>query len=108
MATNSAVSGHIWPNFKLIRDFIYVFVRCKNEKDSIKNECHRVATTSLFEFSDALGQIIQLKSVVGSGRISNSFEILWLSLLPSRMKKIQSKMKAQQWPQDHNSIFQML
>ena len=31
---------------------------------------------------------------VGPGRILNSFEILWLSSLPARVKKIRSKMKA--------------
>ena len=38
------------------------------------------------------GQLI-LQSLVRSGRISNSSEMLWLSLLPARMKKIRSKMK---------------
>ena len=31
---------------------------------------------------------------MGSGRNSNSFKLLWLSLLPARMMKIHSKMKA--------------
>ena len=31
---------------------------------------------------------------MGSGRNSNSFKLLWLYLLPARMNKIQSKMKA--------------
>ena len=31
------------------------------------------------------------KSLVGSCRISNPYEILWVSLLPARSKKIQSK-----------------
>ena len=42
-------------------------------------------------FSD--GQLT-LQSMVGSGLNSNSSEILWLSSLPARMKKVQSKMKA--------------
>ena len=37
-AANSAVSGLIWPNFELIRDFIVVHVTCKNKEDPIKNE----------------------------------------------------------------------
>ena len=42
-------------------------------------------------FPDAQGQVTpQFK--VWSGRISNPSEILWLSLLPARMKKIESKM----------------
>ena len=38
-------------------------------------------------------------SMVGSGRISNVSETLWLSLLPARMKKFQSKMKGLEWSQ---------
>ena len=37
-------------------------------------------------FPDAQGQLTH-KSLVGSCRISNPFEILWLSLLPARIKK---------------------
>ena len=37
-------------------------------------------------FPDAQGQLTN-KSLVGSCRISNPFEILWLSLLPARIKK---------------------
>ena len=44
-------------------------------------------------FPDAQGQLT-LQSVVGSGQISNSSKTLWLSSLPVKMKKIQSKMKA--------------
>ena len=42
-------------------------------------------------FPDAQGQLT-LQSMVGSGRISNSSETLWLSSLPAKMKKIHSKM----------------
>ena len=45
-------------------------------------------------FTDAQGQ-----SLVQSGRISNSSEMLWISLLPASMKKIRSKMKALEWTQ---------
>ena len=41
-------------------------------------------------FPDAQGQLT-LQSMVGSGRISN-LSGTWLSLLPAKMKKIQSKM----------------
>ena len=37
-------------------------------------------------FPDAQGQVIH-KSLVGSCPISNQFKILWLSLLPARIKK---------------------
>ena len=39
------------------------------------------------------------QSLVRSGRISNSFEVLWFSSLPAKMK-IGSKMKAIEWSQD--------
>ena len=58
-------------------------------------------------FSDAQGQLT-LQSMVGSGLISNSFETLWLFLLPAKMRKIRSKMKALEWPQDNMLIFQVL
>ena len=40
-------------------------------------------------FQDAQGQLT-LQSLVRSGRISNSSEMLWMSSLPASMKKIQS------------------
>ena len=49
-------------------------------------------------FQDAQGQLI-LQSLVRSGQISNSSEILWMFLLPASMKKIRSKMKALEWTQ---------
>ena len=47
-------------------------------------------------FPDAQGQLTP-QSLVRSGRISNLSEMLWMFLLPARMKKIQSKMKALEW-----------
>ena len=41
-------------------------------------------------FTDAQGQLTP-QSLVRSGRISNSSEMLWMSLLPASMKKIRSK-----------------
>ena len=49
-------------------------------------------------FPDAQGQLTH-KSLVGSCRISNPFEILLLSLLPARIKKNKSKMKEREWSQ---------
>ena len=43
-------------------------------------------------FSDAQGQLTP-QSLVRSGQISNTSEILWMSSLPASMKKIRSKMK---------------
>ena len=56
-------------------------------------------------FPDAQGQLTP-QSLVRSGRISNLFEMLWMSLLPASMKKIRSKMKALQWSQHYTAIFQ--
>ena len=50
-------------------------------------------------FPDAQGQLTH-KSLVGSCQISNSFEILWLSSLPARIKKNKSKMKELEWSKD--------
>ena len=47
---------------------------------------------SLGIFPDAQGQLTP-QSLVRSGRISNSSEMLWMFLLPASMKKIQSKMR---------------
>ena len=44
-------------------------------------------------FPDAQGQLTP-QSLVRSGRISNSFEMLWMFSLPASMKKIRSIMKA--------------
>ena len=44
-------------------------------------------------FPDAQGQLTP-QSLVRSSQISNSFEMLWMFLLPASMKKIRLKMKA--------------
>ena len=54
---------------------------------------------SMRVFPDPQGQLTH-KSLVQSCQISNPFEILWLSLLPARIKKNQSKMKELEWSQD--------
>ena len=66
---------------------------CKNEDDPIKTEGTRVLTRLYFNFSDTQGQLTP-QSLVESGQNSNSCELLWLSLLLAKMKKIQLKMKA--------------
>ena len=55
-------------------------------------------TTLKVNFSDAQGQIT-LKSVVVSDRNLNSSKLSCMSLLPARMKMIQSKMKELEWSQ---------
>ena len=75
-----------------------VLVACKNEEDPIKNEGARVVTILFIDFSHAQGQLTP-KSAMESCRNSNPFKLLWLTLLPARMKKIQWKMKALEWSQ---------
>ena len=74
-----------------------ILVTCKNEYDPIKDEGvdqkQFAHCKSMGFFSDAQRQLTP-QSVVESDRISNSPEILWLSSLPARIKKIRSKMKA--------------
>ena len=55
-------------------------------------------------FPDAQGQLT-LQSLVRSGRISDLSEMLWLSLLLAKMKKIRSKIKALECSQHYTSIF---
>ena len=54
-------------------------------------------------FPNAQGQLTQ-KSFVGYCPILNPSEMLCLSLLPARMKKTQSKMKALEWSQHYLMI----
>ena len=70
-----------------------VFVTCKNEEDPIKDKGARGVTALFIDFSDFSKAT---NSVVGDGIL---LKLLWLSLLPSRMKKIHLKMKALEWSQ---------
>ena len=76
-----------------------VLLTCKNKEDLFKNEGARVFTTSYIDFSDAQGQIT-LESVVVSSRSRNSSELSCMSLLPARMRMIESKMKELECSQD--------
>ena len=87
--------------FKLIQAFIVVLLVCKNKEDLFKIESTRVVTTFLplsvyGDFPDAQGQLTP-QSKVRSGQISNPSGNLWVSILPARMKKIPSKVKALEW-----------
>ena len=73
-----------------------VLVTCKNEENPMKNKGAHYKSMGIFP--DAQGQLTP-QSEVEPGLNSNSCEMLWLSLLPARMKKIQSKMKLLEWPQ---------
>ena len=44
-AANSVVCGRIWLNFKLIQALMYVIITCKYEKDPMKNNREKVATS---------------------------------------------------------------
>ena len=58
-------------------------------------------------FPNAQGQLTH-KSFVWYCPILNPSEILWVSLLPERIKKIESKMKAPEWSQHYSLIFHTL
>ena len=58
-----------------IQNIVVILVTCKNEEDPLKNKDARVATTQNIYFSNIQGQITP-QSEVGSGRNSNSSEIL--------------------------------
>ena len=60
---------------------------------------------SMGTFPDAQGQLTP-QSLVRTGRISNSSEMLWMSLLPASMRKIRSKIEALECSQHYTSIFQ--
>ena len=93
----------MWPKIKPIQTFMGVLVTCKNEEDPFKMRVlewsQQISNCKSMQiFYDAQGRLTP-QSEVGSTLNSNSSELLWLSLLPARMKKIQSKMKALEWSQ---------
>ena len=57
-----------------------------------------MVTTLFIDFSQAQGQLTP-KSVMESCRNANSSKLVWLFLLPARMKKLQPKMKELAWSQ---------
>ena len=62
-------------------------VTTKNKEEPNKNEGASVATTLNIDFSNTKGQVTP-RSEVGSGRNSNSSEMLQMSLLLPRIKTI--------------------
>ena len=75
-----------------------VLVTCQNEDDPIINEGARVFKTLYINFSDAQGQIT-LELVDVSGQYLNSSKLSCMSLLPAKMKMIESKIKELEWSQ---------
>ena len=71
-----------------------VLVVCNNEEYLIQNEGARNVTTLFIDFSDTQPGQLTPKSGKESCQNSNSSELLWLVLLPARMKKIHPKVKA--------------
>ena len=76
-----------------------VLLTCKNEEDPIKNRGARVFTTLYINFSDAQGQI-NPELVAVSGRNFNSSKLSCMSLLPARIRMIDSKMNELESSQD--------
>ena len=66
-------------------------------ENQMKNEGAKVVITlySYFRRSRAASSV----AGVGCGRKSNSFNLLWVSLIPARMRKIHSEMKVLEWSQ---------
>ena len=60
---------------------MYVLVTYRDEENQMKNEGARVVTTLYSYILDAQGQLTLL--VDGCGGKSNSFKLLWKSLLPT-------------------------
>ena len=91
-------------------NFMGVLATCKNEEDPFKKKVLEGSQQishckSLLIFYDAQGKLTP-QSEFDSTLNSNSSMLFWLSLLPARMKKIQSKMKALECSQECNTIHQ--
>ena len=76
-----------------------VLITCQYQEDPINNRGARVFTTLYINFSDMQGQIT-LELVVVSGRNLSSSKLSCMSLLPARMRMIDSKMKELECSQD--------
>ena len=66
-----------------------------------------MVTTLFIDFPDDQGQLTP-KSVMESCQNSNSSKLLWLVLLPARMKKIHPKMKALEWSQHFSTDYKSM
>ena len=87
-------------------------VTCKNEEDQWKMKVLEWSQRfshykSMGIFPNAQGQLTH-KSFVGYCQISNPSDILLVCLVPARMKKIQSNMKALEGSQHYSLIFHTL
>ena len=92
-AANS-VGGWIWPKIKLIQTFWVSLLPAKKRKIHSKMKVLEWSQQishckSMQIFYDVQGKLTP-QSEVGSNLNYKSSKLLWLSLLPARMKKIQS------------------
>ena len=81
-----------YPKFDLIQAFMHVLLTCKmrlikSKMKELESSQDFIHNKPMGIFPDAQGQLTP-QSMVRSGRISNSSEILWMSSLPASMKKI--------------------
>ena len=81
--------------------------RIHSKLKALERSQHFSHYKSMGIFSDAQGQVTH-KSLIRPCQILNPSEILWVSLLPARMKKIQLKMKGLERSQHYSLIFQTL
>ena len=68
------------PSYKLISHFMPVLVIYKFNKDLVKTKWAMLWTSSNSGFFSTRGQVT-LRLIVGSGQISNTSKVLWLSYL---------------------------
>ena len=97
------------PNFEHIQGFMGVLVAARMKKIHWKMKVLEWSQRfshykSMGIFPNTQGQVTH-KSYVGYCPISNQSEIFWVFLLPARMEKMQSKMKALEWSQHYSLIF---
>ena len=88
------------PKFELIQPARMMLIKSKMKELECSQDFSHYKSMGIF--TDAQGQLTP-QSLVRSGRISNSSEMLWMSLLPASMKKIRSKMKALEWTQHYTA-----
>ena len=87
-AANSVVHGRILPNFELIQALMYIIITCKYEMNLIKYFRENVITP----FFPLLLLSVAMETSNRLWPNFNSFKLLYMSSLPTNMKRIQSKL----------------
>ena len=90
---NSKINDPIWPDFKLIRDFIHVHLICKFQEDLIKTEWVMLMTKSNRGLFSNQGDISLRLMIQRSCQFSNLPEIFSMSNLSASFRNIWSKLK---------------